>query len=144
MGRSQRKLNVFWDQYAVLSYCIIYVDPERFHQVSKRIITQLTLYIIVLLEKLTVAHGVKKFPTFYKPIFFITAFTATHHWSYDQSDEFSAHRNIRSVWTQFNLAVQRLLLPNGLLLSDVLSKILHTLLILSMHATCPPILFALI
>jgi hypothetical protein len=64
-------------------------DPERSHQVSARITTQQTPYSIVLLEKLTDAHGVKKFPAFYKFIFFITTFTAAHHWSYAQSDEFS-------------------------------------------------------
>jgi hypothetical protein len=70
---------------------------ERSPQVSERITTQVTPYSTVLLEKLTVVQGLKEFPTFCKSIFFITAFTAAHHWSYDQSDKFSSHRQIRSL-----------------------------------------------
>jgi hypothetical protein len=43
--------------------------------------TQLILWNRDLLEKLTVAQLVNKFPTFYRTGRFITAFTRAHHWS---------------------------------------------------------------
>jgi hypothetical protein len=42
---------IFWDRYAVLSYCIVSVDPEWSLQVSKSITIQLTPYSIVFLEE---------------------------------------------------------------------------------------------
>jgi hypothetical protein len=124
---------MLWDRHAVLSYCIISVDLEWSLQVSKRITTQLNPYSIVLLEKLTVAHGV---------ILWVHIFHYRFHSSpslvCNRSDEFGLHRHIRSLQIQFTLALRRLKLPSVLLLSDVLSKILHAFLMLSMHATCPP------
>jgi hypothetical protein len=51
----------------------------RNHSITGGLVTKLTLWSRVLLEKLIVIHLVKKFPAFYGTHNFLTVFTRAHH-----------------------------------------------------------------
>jgi hypothetical protein len=83
--------------------------------------------VLLLLEKLTVAHLVKKFPSVYGTRKFITVFTTTRHWSLSwarciQSTP-SNPVSLRSILILFYHL--RLRLPSGLFPSSFPTKILY-------------------
>jgi len=88
---------------------------------------------IVILEKLTVAHFVKKFPTYYGTRRFITVFTTARHWSLSWAR-----------WIQFILShpipLRFILISSCHLGTRVLSGLFLTVFRLKfyMHLSCVP------
>jgi len=55
----------------------------------------------VLLENLTVAQSVKKYPSYYGTWRFITVFTKAHHWGLPEPDESSNTHNFPSLLSSY-------------------------------------------
>ena len=99
----------------------------------------------VLLGKLTSSQLVKKFPTFYGTLRFITAFTSACHLSLSWATLIQSMPPHPTSWRSIFILSShlRLGLPSGLFPSGFPTKTLITLLLSPIRATCPPISFVL-
>ena len=105
----------------------------------------LTPWSRVLLEKLTGSQLVKKFPAFYGTRRFITTFTSARHLSLSCASLIQSMTPHLTFWRSVLILLSHLHLglPSGLFPSSIPTKILYTLLLSPVLATCHTLLILL-
>ena len=103
----------------------------------------LTPWCRVLLEKLTGLQLVKKFPTFYGTLRFITAFTSVRHLSLSCASPIQSTYPHPTSWRPILILSThpRLGLPSGLFPSGFSTKTLYASLSSPIRTTCPTYLY---